>query len=97
MVSKSTPFRSLPLPLLLMCLAPSAAAQCRLFECTPGDGGQNEYFGHTVALHGDRAVVGGPTHTHLGTSVGGAWVFDVATGLELMELVPTGGPPARRC
>ncbi len=42
MVSKSTPFRSLPLALLLMCLAPSAAAQCRLFERTPADGGQKD-------------------------------------------------------
>ena len=49
-------------------------------------------FGEAVAINGDRVVIGAPGHEGPGGENSGAvYVFDGATGLQLMKLVPSDG------
>lgn len=70
-----------------------------LFDATSGqqiakllatDGAAGDLFGNSVAIHGDDVVIGSPLHdVDTGTTLvdaGCAYVFDVATGLQVGKL-----------
>jgi outer membrane protein assembly factor BamB len=55
-----------------------------------GGGANQDFFGHSVAISGDRILVGSP-----GTNGdGSAFVFDLYTGAQLYELTASDGAPA---
>jgi outer membrane protein assembly factor BamB len=56
-----------------------------LFRLTASDDTGQDNFGHSVAILGDRAIVGS-YHRSSGTSVGAAYIYDVTTGNELFKL-----------
>ena len=55
-------------------------------DTTPGDG-----FGRSVALHGDRLLVGAPFHDGLAWRAGAAYLFDVTSGRQLLRLTASDG------
>ena len=58
----------------------------------PADGAVGDAFGEAVAVNGDWVVIGAPGHEGPGGENSGAvYVFDGATGLQLMKLVPSDG------
>ena len=57
-----------------------------LFKLTASDGDPNDWFGHSVAVSGNRAIVGVFRDDKNGSSSGAAYVFDVTTGNELFKL-----------
>lgn len=63
------------------------------FVLNGNDETTGERFGNSVAIHGNRAVVGAPEHVHHGIESGAVYVFDVTTGQELAELFPNDPTP----
>lgn len=58
----------------------------------PADGAAGDFFGEAVAINGDRVVIGAPAHDGPGGERSGAvYVFDGATGTELMKFVASDG------
>jgi WD40 repeat protein len=53
----------------------------------PDDGPVAEHFGHAVAINGTRAVVGSPRDDDNGFDAGAAYLFDTATGEQIVKLV----------
>lgn len=53
-----------------------------LFKLEATDAAAGDQFGHAVAMHGMRAVIG---------TLGAAYLFDVASGQQLHKLMPIGG------
>ena len=51
------------------------------------DGAHSDEFGRSVALWGNRAVIGAPDNDDNGTSSGSAYVFDISTGQQLFKLL----------
>ncbi len=60
----------------------------QLFELLPSDLHDWMSFGYSVAIAGDRAVVGAYSNSVPSSNQGAAYLFDVNTGLELQKLVP---------
>jgi len=56
-----------------------------------GDGAANDYFGGSVAISGNYAIVGARYDDDKGSGSGSAYIFDVTTGTELHKLVPEDG------
>jgi len=54
----------------------------------PTDGSSGDYFGGSVALSGNLALVGAYRDDDNGSDSGSAYLFDVATGEQLQKLVP---------
>jgi WD40 repeat protein len=52
-----------------------------------------DQFGYSVALSGNIAIVGSPTHDAVGTYSGAAYVFDVNSGQQLFDLAPLDPAP----
>lgn len=50
-----------------------------------------DYFGDSIALDGERAVVGAPRTEDLGVNSGAVYVFDLTSGQEMSKLLPTDG------
>ncbi len=71
------PLVSLALPLLavLLSLATVTAAQVTEHKLTASDGAAGDWFGHSVSLSGDRALVGALFHDDPANS-GSAYVFE---------------------
>lgn len=59
-------------------------------EFVPLDGAAGDRFGASIAVDGSRVVVGAPQHDEVGVGSGTAYVFDTTTGLQVLELQPTG-------
>jgi len=59
-----------------------------LFELLPSDGGNEDQFGHSVGLSGDRAIIGAFMDDTPGMDSGSAYVFDVSRRL----IVTPAGP-----
>lgn len=61
----------------------------------PVDGAPDDWFGWSVSLFGDRALVGAPQESFEGTGSGSAYVFDFnnATWTETTQLLPGDGAP----
>ncbi len=57
-----------------------------LFKLTASDAAANDLFGFSVAVSGDRAVIGAYADDDDGDRSGSAYVFDTTTGLELFKL-----------
>ena len=50
-------------------------------KLTSNSGFDEELFGHSVSLHGDRALVGTPWHEQNEVDVGAAYVFELSGGI----------------
>lgn len=76
---------------LLSIISRPTHAQQQLFKLLASDGGAGDWFGASVDIDGDLAVVGAYDHDHLGpgSNTGGAYVYRVSTGQQLFELVST--------
>ncbi len=59
----------------------------------PSDGEQNDRFGHSVSLDGDRVLVGAHWNDDLGSTSGSAYIFDFngTAWLQTTKLLPTDG------
>ncbi len=62
------------------------ATQEERFELTSSDSAGGDYFGHSVSISGNKALMGAWQDDDDGTSSGSAYVFDVSTGQELLKL-----------
>lgn len=57
-----------------------------LFKLTASDAAQSDRFGQSVAISGNRAIIGGHFNDDVGDASGSAYLFDVTTGQELFKL-----------
>ena len=62
-----------------------------LFKLLPDDGAANDGFGISVEISGDTAIVGAWMTDDLGTNAGSAYTFDIATGQQIIEILPIDG------
>lgn len=62
----------------------------------PLEDATGHWFGASVAISGNRAIVGAPLNDEGGSQTGAAYVFDVATGDLLMKLSPGDLPQGQR-
>ena len=87
------PNRSSLTLLAALFLAPSLAhAQTTEdHKLLPTDGATEDHFGYSVAISGNRAIVGAVGDDDNGSSSGSAYVFDVTTGQELAKLTASDG------
>ncbi|MEM8710503.1 MAG: lectin-like protein, partial [Planctomycetota bacterium] len=60
----------------------------QLAECVRTSGSPQDEFGRAVALEGTRAVVGASRADAAGADSGAAYLFDSATGQEIVKLLP---------
>ena len=63
----------------------------QLHKLVASDGAVNDYFGHSVAISGNYAIVGGHYNDDNGSASGSAYIFNVQTGAQLQKLVPSDG------
>ncbi len=56
-----------------------------LFKLKPASGAADDSFGFSVALSGDRAIIGCPGDDDVAADSGAVFVFDATTGLELLK------------
>ncbi len=68
----------------------------QLFKLVAGDPALADFFGISVALSGDRAVVGAPGDDDNGSTSGSAYVFDLTTGHQLFKLLASDGAASDR-
>jgi len=61
----------------------------QLFKLTASDARPQDYFGLSVAISGELAVVGAHGSDAAGPGAGAAYVFDAGTGRELFKLMPS--------
>ncbi len=61
------------------------------FKLLPDDGAASDFFGHSVAISGNRAVVGAIGDDDNGERSGSAYVFDTTTGQQIAKLLPQDG------
>ncbi len=60
-----------------------------LHKLTADDAAVSDYFGWSVAISGGVALVGAYYDDDAGTSSGSAYLFDVATGAQIMKMTPS--------
>jgi FG-GAP repeat len=65
------------------------ATGAQLFKLLPSDGAGSDMFGAAVAVHGTVAVVGADRHDAQAQDSGAVYVFDLATGTQITELLPS--------
>jgi len=58
----------------------------QLFKLTASDGELDDFFGGSVAISGDRCIVGSRHDDDQGNNSGAAYIYDVTTGQELFKL-----------
>ncbi len=75
----------------LLALSLAGSAQQQVHALSSSDGIANEYFGHAIDLAGNTAIIGSYPHAHPFSNQGAAYVFDLATGMELRELLALDG------
>ena len=63
----------------------------QLFKLLPTDGTEFDFFGISVALSGNLAVIGADRDDDKGFESGSAYVFDITTGQQLFKLLATDG------
>jgi len=63
----------------------------QLFKIMPSDAMENNFFGRSVSLDGNRLLVGANGGFGNEHQSGSAYVFDVSTGQELSKLIATDG------
>ncbi len=62
-------------------------------KLTASDGGAFDFFGDSVAIDGNVAIVSAPLHAANGVDSGAAYLFDVTTGNQIAKLLPNDGSP----
>lgn len=67
-----------------------------LLKLTAADGAAEDWFGESVSISGSRAIVGAQGDDDNGFQSGSAYVFDVATGQQLLKLTASDGNVAHR-
>ena len=60
--------------------------ETQLHKLIASDGAASDYFGYSVAISGNYAIVGAYGDDDNGSSSGSAYIFDVTTGTELRKL-----------
>ncbi len=60
----------------------------QLHKLVASDGVQNDLFGISVDISGDRIIIGAPFHDADGDTAGAAYVFDTSDGSQLFKLTP---------
>jgi len=68
-----------------------AATGQQVFKLLPNDGAAEDWFGFSVAIDGDIAVIGAPQDDDNGSASGSAYIFDATTGQQLFKLLPDDG------
>ena len=63
----------------------------QLAKLLPSDGAAGNAFGWSVAISGNRAIVGARSHDGNGGNAGAAYLFDATTGIELARLLASDG------
>lgn len=63
----------------------------QLFQLQPTDGASGDDFGYTIAVDDGLVAVGAPGDDLNGADSGSAYLFDAATGTQLLQLVPRDG------
>lgn len=66
-----------------------ATSGSQLAKLMPSDGAKDDFFGWSVAISGNMAIVGAWYDEVNGSTSGSAYVFDVATGVQLAKLTPS--------
>ena len=67
------------------------ATGSQLWRFSPEDGDFADHFGWSVAVSGQRVVVGSPDDDDIAEDAGAAYVFDLSTGRQLAKLTATDG------
>lgn len=57
----------------------------------PYDGAPNDSFGNSIAIDNGVVAVGAAQNSDYGTESGSAYLFDTATGVQLLKLLPSEG------
>lgn len=70
-----------------LCLPVTFGAQT--YKLNSSDGDYADHFGSSVAVSGNKALVGAPGDDNPAYNAGSAYVFDVNTGQELLKLIPS--------
>ncbi|HRQ73724.1 MAG TPA: GC-type dockerin domain-anchored protein [Phycisphaerales bacterium] len=65
----------------------NAATGQQLFKLRASDGAAQDEFGYSVAIAGDRAIVGARLANNFGANDGKAYIFDVTTGQQKHRLM----------
>lgn len=60
----------------------------QLFKLSASDGSSEEFFGNSVAINGDTAIVGVQYDDVIGINSGSAYLFDATTGEQIYKLQP---------
>ncbi|MCH8822757.1 MAG: FG-GAP repeat protein [Planctomycetes bacterium] len=63
----------------------------QIAKLLPNDGAANDLFGESVAISGATAIVGAYLDDDNGSSSGSAYLFDAATGRQIIKLLPNDG------
>jgi hypothetical protein len=63
----------------------------QLHKLVPNDGAATDYFGRSVAISGNYAIVGAHGDDDNGSDSGSAYIYDVTTGAELHKLLASDG------
>jgi len=63
----------------------------QLYKLLPSDGVMSDYFGVSVSLVGNRALIGAYEDDDNGFESGSAYLFDITTGEQLLKLLPSDG------
>ena len=61
--------------------------QCELAKLVASDGMAGDYFGYSVSINGETAVVGAPFHAAAGEPLGAAYVFQRNNGGSWNQIV----------
>ena len=64
----------------------NASTGSQLFKLTACDGAAGDEFGISVGISGNRAVVGADLNDDAGSASGSAYLYDVATGNQIIKL-----------
>lgn len=70
-----------------------AASGVLLRELAPSNGSSGDLFGSAIAIDGGLVVVGAPSSDARFQNAGSSYIFDISSGVQLAELVPTEGGP----
>ena len=68
-----------------------AATGRQIAKLLPSDGEALNWFGHSVAISGNTAIVGAFLDNDNGAASGSAYLFDATTGRQLFKLLPHDG------
>ena len=64
-----------------------ATTGAQIHKLLPSDGAASDYFGNSVAISGNYAIVGAKFDDDTDSNTGSAYIFNVTTGLQIYKLV----------